>query len=81
MDPISLATQILTAIATGGKLAADAIDASRAGDDAKALASLDDALAHLAAAMPGLQADLLAVKARVQATINAKFPETNPKAL
>jgi hypothetical protein len=76
MDPITIATLVITGAEKAAELAKAALDAYREHDDEKALALLDEALAHFDAGSAGVRVALEAVKARIQARIDAKFPET-----
>lgn len=76
MDPITLATLILTAVVKAADLANQAITASKAGDDNAALALLDQAFLRYDADSALVRQQLDAVKADVAAAIAAKFPTT-----
>lgn len=80
MDPISLAVSLLTAGAEVAKLAAASIEAAKAGDDAKSLELLDQAIAKQEAGLSAARAELDAVKQRVAARIAAKFDTTDKPA-
>jgi hypothetical protein len=73
MDPITIAISLLGAAGEVSKLAAQSIEASRAGDDAKALALLDQALEHQKANAAAALVELDAIKARIAQAIEDKF--------
>jgi ketopantoate hydroxymethyltransferase len=73
MDPVTLAVSLLGASAEIAKLAAAAIEAAKADDDAKALELLDQAVTKQEAGISAARAELEAVKQRVAARIDAKF--------
>jgi hypothetical protein len=70
---IALAGTLLGGAGEVAKLAAQALDALRAQDDAKALALLDQAIAKQQADAAAAAAELAAVRARISAAIDAKF--------
>lgn len=76
MDPVTLAVSLLGASAEIAKLAAAAIAAAKAGDDAKALELLDEAITKQEAGISAARSELDAVKQRVAERIAAKFDST-----
>lgn len=80
MGAAELAGLLLTLGGEVAKLAAQAIDASRAGDDLQALALLDQAIAKLREQLAAADTALDAVRARVLKRIDDKFgaPPADP---
>lgn len=71
---LDLSTAVLSAGVKLAGLAEQAFAAARAGDDAKALEHLDEAVTHLGDATPVVRAQLEALKVTVKARMDAKFP-------
>lgn len=78
MDPISIAALVASGAFEVLKLVNEAVETSRAGNEAGALAKLDEALTKFEAAMPGTRAELEAVKARVAKRLQDKFHPPAP---
>lgn len=74
MDPLTIAALIIEAASKGATLAAQAIESSQAGYDAKALDLLDQAIAHFEDSASPIRAKLDATKAKVAQAIKDKFP-------
>lgn len=75
MGPMEVAALVLGGVGKAAELAAEAIKASREGDDARALALLDEALDHLDANLPNTRANLEAARARVKQKQAERFVE------
>jgi hypothetical protein len=78
-EAIGIATAVLDIASVVTKLASEAIEASRAGDDATALAKLDEAQAHFDAGSSAAKVALDRVKTEISDLINEKFDRTDAK--
>ncbi len=74
MDIFAVAGMIAAGAAEIAKLANEAIEASRAGNENDALALLDAALARFDSGASTARFELEAIKARIEEKIKAKFP-------
>lgn len=78
-DAADVAILVLKGAQLAASLAAEAIQASREGDDAKALAKLDEAIAQFHAGASASSLALERVRSEFNHLINDKFDSTDAK--